>query len=524
MIRGRGFKVFLSVLIGLVAMIGPWLSGVGVPQSLAQAPACWNAEVTEQWTNLDLAGSVLRVSVEGRGGLPVVLRSLGGFETIGFTGTKPEYGPSVAEFAPLSRGTYFIEPLGLGIVFEVWLDGQGYTRVDFVPVECAETPTPVLQATTTTPSPQAPVTSRPAATATPVPSISSPSVGQPAQPAPGWHGRIAQRLENREGNVYRATVAVRVIGRPAGQPVQIESGSWIVVEKTGTKPEHGPDACEFGGLNPGDYRLTLVDLDASLDLAVERGDFVLVEFYQIDPGSATTHWVGSVTENTSGSEPTEHANSAIAVIVGGKPWHEVEIQTNGWTTTAQTGYKPEYGPDACEFGGLRAGTYTITPKGLGVSTQVTVDGWGWAMVRFDQVTTPAPRPPAQPVVQPAQPPSQPSQPVVPTPTPLPSPTATGPLWKGWIASNTSGQQEGTGIWSVIIVRVLNWAGVPVTLTGGGGWSATCTTGTKPEYGPDACEFGGLWPGVYYLQPEGADIQIEIEMDGLGVAFVEFAAP
>jgi hypothetical protein len=74
------------------------------------------------------------------------------------------------------------------------------------------------------------------------------------------------------------------------------------------------------------------------------------------------------------------------------------------------------------------------------------------------------------------------------------------------------------------VRVRNWIGVPVAITGGGGWTTTCTTGTKPEYGPDACEFGGLWASTYYLRPEGADIQIPVTMDGLGLAIVEFAAP
>jgi hypothetical protein len=74
------------------------------------------------------------------------------------------------------------------------------------------------------------------------------------------------------------------------------------------------------------------------------------------------------------------------------------------------------------------------------------------------------------------------------------------------------------------VRVLNRAGVPVAISGGGGWEATCITGTKPEYGPDACEFGGLWPGTYVLRPEGSDAAVTVDMDGLGVALVEFAAP
>jgi hypothetical protein len=155
---------------------------------------------------------------------------------------------------------------------------------------------------------------------------------------------------------------------------------------------------------------------------------------------------------------------------------------------------------------------------------VTVDGWGWALVRFDQVAVPAPAPP-KPTAKPMASPQPAKSPVTGlTAVPQPSPTPARRGWQGWVVSNTSGSGEGTGVWSVIIVRVINRTDMPVTLTGGGGWSATCLTGTKPEYGPDACEFGGLWPGTYYLRPEGADIQLELEMDGLGAAFVEFAGP
>jgi hypothetical protein len=161
---------------------------------------------------------------------------------------------------------------------------------------------------------------------------------------------------------------------------------WGARAATGTKPEHGPDACEFGGLNPGTYHISPIGLGISLDVTVDRGDFALVEFYQASWGPGT-QWVGHVVENTSGSQPIPNASSAVAVVVEGRPWHGVEIRSNGWSARATTGTKPEYGQDACEFGGLRAGTYTITPKDLGVSVQVTMDGWGWATVRFYEVPT-----------------------------------------------------------------------------------------------------------------------------------------
>jgi hypothetical protein len=525
----KGFVSLLMLLLaGVLAFAGTlaWVPGADRSAVSAAGPStqlranCWKATLTQQWTNQDLAGSVLRVYVQGEPWLPVEVRSRGDFKTVGYTNTKPEYGPFVAEFAPLSRGTYYIEPKGLSLVFEVWLDGRNYTRVDFTPRPCAPTPTP-------TPHPP-PVTVRPKATVIPYPVMVTPVPPVPTQsppPAPTWHGRVVRHEKNPRG-VYWATLAVRVIGQPAGQEVVLQSGDWSTAEKTGTKPEHGPDACEFGALQAGTYRVTPTSLGVQLGVTVEQGDFVLVEFYPT--GVSTARWVGSVVENTSANQPTEHVHSAIAVVVAGKPWHDVEIRSDGWSAVAQTGYKPEYGPDACEFGALRAGTYTITPKGLGTNIQVTMDGWGWAMVRFEQsaVTQPEPPgPPSQPVIHPTEagPPDQ-SHPADPAATPPPSPRPSGPRWRGWVVSNTSGEQLGTGIWSIVVVRVLHSPSVPVAITGGGGWATTCITGTKPEYGYDACEFGGLWPGTYYLRPEGADVQVAVTMDGQGMAFVEFAAP
>jgi len=508
-------KGLAPILAGLAILIGSLLLGLGEQGTSVQAAGCWQAEITEQWTDLDLAGSVLRVSVRGQVGLPVRVRSLGAFETVGFTGTKPEYGPFVAEFAPLSEGIYFIEPEGVGPSFKIWLDGKNYTRVDFRPVACPVTPTPRPATPTPRPQPTRPVEVAP----TPRPQPTQPPAPPAPPPVTGWQGRVVEHRQDLTGR-YFATIAVRVVGRPAGQEVTIEASTWRATSKTGTKPEIAPDACEFGALNAGTYRLTPRDLGTYLDVTVDLTDFVLVEFYYTGP-APQTRWVGTVVENTSGETPTEHMNSAITVIVSGRPWHEVEIRSDGWSTTAETGHKPEYGPDACEFGGLRAATYTIIPKDLGASVQVTVDGWGWAEVRFDEVpVVPPPAPRGAP--QPARPPQGESP--APAASPQPSPTPAGPSWQGRVLSNSSGERPGSGVSSAIIVRVRNRGRMPVTITGGGGWSATCLTGTKPEYGPNACEFGGLWPGLYRVRPEGSDVEVEVEVDGLGLAVVEFVAP
>lgn len=518
-------KLIRLFLVGLAASLSLVRPLLGMPEeepAVTNATGCWQAAITEQWVNLELAGSVLRVSVQGKAGLPVMVRSIGDFQTVGWTGTKPEYGPFVAEFAPLGKGDYLIEPQGLGLTFPIWLDGRNYMRVDFKRQPCAPLPTATPRLPVATPRRQV-ATSSPSAVSSSLPPAPTPR----PQPTQGWQGRTVEHRTNPVG-VHWATIVVRVIGRPAGQEVEIRSANWGATQKTGTKPEHGPDACEFGGLSPGTYTLSPRDLATSLQVAVVRGDFVRVEFYPTGGGASSTRWLGSEVKNTSSSQPTEHTNSAIAVIVAGRPWHEVEIRSNGWSATAQTGSKPEYGPDACEFGGLRAGTYTITPRGLGASARVTVDGWGWALVRFDPRSVPVPLPPVTPPpavagpTQPARPaPSTtPNRIMIPRPTPIPPASH----WRGWVVSNSSGERQGTGIGSVIIVRVRNRAGVGVAISGGGGWSVTCITGAKPEYGPDACEFGGLWPGTYILRPEGADTEVAVKMDGLGVALVEFAAP
>lgn len=98
-------------------------------------------------------------------------------------------------------------------------------------------------------------------------------------------------------------------------------------------------------------------------------------------------------------------------------------------------------------------------------------------------------------------------------------SATG--WSGRVVSNTGGAQPAEGVWSVIVVRA-GASGLPVSIrTSSNSLVAECFTGTKPELGGGACEFGGLWPGKYTLTLEGAGIAVEVYVDGVGMAEVHF---
>lgn len=82
--------------------------------------------------------SVLRVSVIGKKGLPVRV-STEGWQTVGLTGTKPEYGEYAVEFAPFNQGVYTVTPEGLGTSIQVRLDGRCTAYVEFAPVDVTTT-------------------------------------------------------------------------------------------------------------------------------------------------------------------------------------------------------------------------------------------------------------------------------------------------------------------------------------------------------------------------------------------------
>ncbi len=232
-----------------------------------------------------------------------------------------------------------------------------------------------------------------------------------------------------------------------------------------------------------------------------------------------TVWSGQVVSNTSKEQYAGYL-SAIQVIVEGMKGLPVEIRAGGWHSTAVTGSKPECGDFCLEFGGLSPSLYTITPQGLGVTIDVSVEGGGLALIKFSsRLVTPAvPSPTPTPGLHTRTP----TAPAVGTPsTPTPVTTAVPQMvWGSRTLWNTSGPAPTGGFFSAIQVSVIGMKGLPVEIRSGG-WSATARTGTKPECGEYCLEFAGLSGSTYTIIPEGLGIDHVVTVDGKGFAVVEF---
>ncbi len=92
-------------------------------------------------------------------------------------------------------------------------------------------------------------------------------------------------------------------------------------------------------------------------------------------------------------------------------------------------------------------------------------------------------------------------------------------WVGEVVENTSGT-EPVGAFSILVVRT-GAIGNKIRVTAPGGYEAICVTGTKLEHGKGACDVGGLNAGTYRVILDGAGVEVEVYLDGIGTATVEF---
>lgn len=94
-------------------------------------------------------------------------------------------------------------------------------------------------------------------------------------PTANWRGYIVDQ-QNKGG--YFGGIVVRAAGK-GGLLAQVESEGGLNMQGSiGSAPAYGADACEFAGVKPDLYYLSLPSLGASIQVKVPEGEIVIVEF------------------------------------------------------------------------------------------------------------------------------------------------------------------------------------------------------------------------------------------------------
>lgn len=295
----------------------------------------------------------------------------------------------------------------------------------------------------------------------------------------------------------------------------------------------------FNGLAAGVYAVLLVDT------GVGQGDITLDGRNEAVIDLAAPGWGWEVTDG--GASP---GFGVIRCRVKGRPNVPVALWTGGWSgMTQRTGSKSEYGADACEFAPLGAGRYQLQPEGIDVIAEVAIDGRRVVWVTFSEnaaaparagtirgtvtngagrtvrlLRPPAPAPVGQ--VQAATDGSYQFEKLVAgnyavqvlrggADTEVLAEQANIVL-DGLSAVQvdlTVSDQQAAGLraavedggpgpgFSVVRCQVVGQPGCAVSLWTDGWGGITQLTGSKPEYGPDVCEFAPLGPGRYFIELE-----------------------
>jgi len=514
-------SLFPRLMITLLTLILVFWLGIHSPiepveanlpsAALSSSPTpqlVWEGQIVSDTPNVTPPnGSILRVSVEGLVGVPITVSAYD-WSTTALSGSKTEYGPYMAEFAPLQPGFYTVSVESLGASLEITANGTNLIVVEFAQVyRVLPTLTPTL---TPSPSPIPPPTwtSTPLVTAT---STAPPSPTPP--PASVWTGSIVRQVTGAGRGISRAAIAVRVVGK-WWLPVEIRSGGWSSTALTGTKPEYGDTACEFGALPAGTYTITPQGLKASVTVTVDEGGFALVEFVQRSlPPTLTPTTIPTITLTPTPLFSTPARPESLA----GEPGLPA-----GWTplpglpASIPSHVNPPVARISlpCLPGSLRI--YTGSP-----ARRAPLPSLPHSIVGQDLFPTASSPSPATPTPSTTLRTSPMASTVISIPVPMPNPTATPtPRWMAQVLRNAGSDVLGWRA-SVIAVQVIGLKNLPVELRSGP-FSATAFTGSKPEYGEFACEFGGLSAGTYEVIPQGLGVRQTLTVDGGGFALIEFA--
>jgi len=188
--------------------------------------------------------------------------------------------------------------------------------------------------------------------------------------------RVNLRLTPARIPASRSQIRGRV-ENGAGRVIVLRSG-----EQTWETVADEDGRYRFTGLPAGQYALNVPGTPA-----LQTG-LILDGANRLTVNLAVPCWSYRV-NNPSGSQPTGRADSVIRCSVEGQAGLPVRLWAEGWDGIVQkTGSKTEYGPYALEFASLPGGTYWVEPEGLGVRTELFVDGDAVAWVEFFEIAPP----------------------------------------------------------------------------------------------------------------------------------------
>ena len=266
---------------------------------------------------------------------------------------------------------------------------------------------------------------------------------------PGWGWQLRDGGSSPGFGVVRC----QVTGKP-DVALRLWTPGWNgLVQRTGSKLEYGPDACEFSPLGSGSYFIQPVD-GAIDNLPALRASLTL-------DGSRVL-WI-----TYTRPELPVRTDSVISGHVKGGAGLTLKL-----TGPAGSQQGPIGKDEAYRFSGLGPGIYRLEVGGAGATRDgIVLDGQNQATVDLEL-------PPAVPAVR-------------------------------WIWRV---EEAGAGAGSSIIrCRVKDRPGLAVHLWKTGWNGLTQKTGSKAEYGSDACEFAPLGAGTYLLSAEGLDVQAEVKL-------------
>ena len=509
----------------------------------------WAGQITDESPSTGVPFARLLITVSGRDGQPVQISTFTQVLNTAFTGQKPdEIGANTVEFAGLTPGTYFIDPLGLATTLQVELKPNTEVRVVFNPVVPTSTPVPSVEVSPTpallptfTPAPATPIAT---ITVTPTPPLPPAPTATPTSPVTRWIGAVESRAP---ADVGQLTVKVAGIEGVAVRLTRTDDDTFQERRCATGEAGYEQDTCGFANLAAGWYLVTPEGLGVSLPLYLDNNQAAQVGFAVEVLPPDITDWQARINQNTNNFLAHPKTDSVIRVRVDGRLGQVVALQSVrlGKTVYCETAYSPIVGGLICEFGRLGPGVYQVEALHTNARQSVFVDGVGQAEIEFSPSATDAtqaassepavvgrgaqPRTPTPTLAPtrtpvPAAPTNQPPPPQSPltatatltltvTVTVAPTPTP-AMAWQGRVVDTSV---TGAG---AIAVRAAGLKDHPVVVRSGGWQSPAQLTGTKPELGDYATEFGGLAQGEYIV--ELVDLaEFRVTLDGGQFVLVEF---